>query len=149
MTDELELRIIAYLEGELGPEETRALERELAQPEVALLFSRELLVQDCLRQLGPASPPEGLCERIEAALEIDEPRAKQRERMNALRALLRGSGWMVRVPALALAGAGRSFEPTAMGVSTLRYALGSLATRHKPREPKPSLWRRLLPGGKG
>ena len=77
MAEELARRLDAYLDGELETSEARRLERELASSEAARALAEELLVRDLLRALGPEAPPAGLCERIEAELQLGPERARR------------------------------------------------------------------------
>ena len=83
-TDE---RIQAYLDGTLPADETATFERELADPEVARLFSEELFLRELMRDMGP-EVPEGLVERIAASLSIAPERVERARRLPRLRAAL-------------------------------------------------------------
>jgi anti-sigma factor RsiW len=149
MSQKLEERIDAYLEGALSPEEAYRFEQELLDPEVAGLFSEALMLREMLASMPPDQPPEELIELIEATLEVE--RAEEAEpvpRFGRTRAALSGFSWMYRGPAMAVGPGGRE---TISGLGTIRYALGPLNRPSKPKAEKPPkkpLWRRLLRRGK-
>ena len=145
MSQKLEERIDAYLEGALSPEEAERFEQELLDPEVAGLFAEALMLREMLASAPPDQPPEELIELIEASLEVE--RAEEAEpvpRFGRTRAVLSSMSWMYRGPAMAVAPGGRE---AISGMGTIRYALGPLNRTAKPKPEKPPkkpLWRRIL-----
>jgi anti-sigma factor RsiW len=145
MSQELEERIDAYLEGALSPEEAERFEQELLDPEVAGLFAEALMLREMLASAPPDGPPEDLIGLIEATLEVE--RAEEAEtapRFGRTRAVLSGMSWMYRGPAMAVAPGSRE---AISGMGTVRYALGPLNRPAKPKPDKPPkkpLWRRIL-----
>jgi hypothetical protein len=149
----LEDRCDAYLEGRLSPAETARFEQDLLQERVARAFREALILRELLSTVGPDAPEEQLIARIEAALDLDagQDHAEARRRLPRLRAAMSGLGWIVRGPAQALqAETARTYATREVvgGFSTMRYALGPLATssrepQPKP-QPKPAWWRRVL-----
>ena len=145
MSQKLEERIDAYLEGALSPEEADRFERELLDPEVAGLFAEALMLREMLASMPPDQPPEELIEQIEATLEVERAEeAARAPRFGRTRAALEGFSWMYRGPAMAVGSGGRE---TVSGLGTIRYALGPLNRPAKPKTEKPPkkpLWRRIL-----
>ncbi len=153
MNQELDDRIEAYLDGLLSGEQAAAFERELTRPEVATAFSETLALRGLLAEAPPEQPPAGLIEQIEQALGVapgatGAPRRPERsgeQRLPRARAALRGLGWSLRGPALALANAAPttaardSAAAAGQGLRTVRYALGPLqrgrAEAEKPPQP--------------
>ena len=145
MSQKLEERIDAYLEGALPPEEAERFEQELLDPAVAGLFAEALMLRELLAGAPPDRPPEELIERIEASLEVQRAEdAKPVPRFGRTRVVLSGMSWMYRGPAMAVAPGG---SEALSGLGTIRYALGPLNRPAKPKQEKPPkkpLWRRLL-----
>lgn len=145
MSQKLEERIDAYLEGVLPPEEAERFEQELLDPDVAGLFAEALMLREMLASMPPDQPPGELIEQIEASLEVQRAEdAAPVPRFGRTRAALAGFSWMYRGPAMAVAPGGRE-ALSAMG--TIRYALGPLNRPAKPKAEKPPkkpLWRRVL-----
>jgi hypothetical protein len=105
----LELRVERYLNGELSRGETVAFEQELAQPRLGEAFREILLVRELLHSAPPQGVPDGLNERIIAALEIEMGSTGALDREESVLARQKriardGAAWMFRGPAMALAG---------------------------------------------
>jgi anti-sigma factor RsiW len=145
MSQKLEERIDAYLEGALPPDEAGRFEQELLDPEVAGLFAEALMLREMLASAPPDQPPEELIELIEATLEVERvEEAEPAPRFGRTRAALSGMSWVYRGPAMAVVPGGRE---ALSGMSTIRYALGPLNRPSKPKTEKPPkrpLWRRIL-----
>ena len=75
MEMELDLKIESYLDGTLGPEETRSFEAELTRPEVAHAFSQALLIRTTFR--APVDMPDDLADRVADAIGAAEDRVKE------------------------------------------------------------------------
>jgi hypothetical protein len=143
---ELDERIERYLDGELAPSESYALERELAEPGGREALSSSLLLREALRDAGPAEPPVGLENRILEALAVERvslvpapeaqwpagDRGPEREGAWAsARAAAGGMSYVWRGPALAAAGlaAGNVGGAGALnGLANARWVLGPLAS---------------------
>jgi hypothetical protein len=92
MSDELCQRIGAYLDGDLSPDDSRAVERELLRPEAQRALAEELLLREFLRTQPPDRAPAGLCDRISEALEAElEHERQRRPERGAERAAERGA----------------------------------------------------------
>jgi len=145
MSQKLEERIDAYLEGALSPEEAERFEQELLDPQVAGLFAEALMLREMLAGMPPDQPPGELIELIEESLDVQRAEdAAQVPRFGRTRAVLSAMSWMYRGPAMAVAPGGRE---ALSGMGTIRYALGPLNRPAKPKEekkPKKPLWRRVL-----
>ena len=137
MSPDLVERVDAYLEGRLSLEETRAVEALLVDPEVAAVLAEQLAIRALLSELPGDAAPADLADRVIEALGM-EAAAPIQERRPAS-----SSGAMIGGLRLALTGPGspRGGRAALSGLSTLRYALGPLASE---RAPKPPLWRRAL-----
>ena len=130
--------------------------------ELARLLSEELMLRELLGSMPPDGAPEGLAQRIEAAMLLGkaplaraDPDRGSRGRVSAvmgqLGLALGGASWSVRGPAMALGPAGNNTGGRAVmdGMSTARYALGPLAGGLERRVVRPAikkkpLWRRAL-----
>lgn len=154
---ELDERIERYLDGELAPSESYALERELAEPGGREALSSSLLLREALRDVGPAEPPVGLEHRILEALAVERvslvpeaeaewpagDRGTEREGAWAsARAAAGGMSYAWRGPALAAAGlaAGNVGGAGALnGLANARWVLGPLASMVSAEsEPEPA-----------
>jgi hypothetical protein len=124
-------RIERYLDGLLDEEKTRDFEQDLLKADVAALFREVLLMRELLRELPPAEPPEGLVERIEAALAV-APALQQASEIKSKEKT--GGFWSVlkagfRWPGYSLAGMSSGTETlknSVSGMRTIGYALGPL-----------------------
>lgn len=149
-SEELELLVESYLDGQLSPADTAAFERRLLEPAVSEAFGEALMLRALLADMPPDQAPEELVASLEAALVADVRLAQKAARLPRLRAAMSGLSWMVRGPAQALpaAAAATSTQPSAVrgGMSTLRYALGPLGQGQRQAAATPSKpwWRRLL-----
>lgn len=151
-SEQLELLVESYLDGLLSPQQAAQFERRLLEPAVADAFRESLMLRALLADMPPDQAPEELVAALEAALVTDVRLARKAARMPRLRAALSGMSWMVRGPAQAIGATGGAQggqgDPVRHGLSTLRYALGPLATggRSPSRSPR-SWWRRALARG--
>lgn len=149
----LEQRLHDYLDGLLGPAETRETERMLAQPEVSQMLAEAIVLRELLTEAPIAGPPEGLADRIadRMGLDAEPPTAAEPPTDRApspARGAIAGASWAVK---------GHRSGPGASGawagVGTMGYTLGPLAPQarrqHKPRPTTPIWWRlgRRLTGG--
>jgi anti-sigma factor RsiW len=153
MSQKLEERIDAYLEGALPPDEAGRFEQELLDPAVAGLFAEALRLREMLASAPPDRPPEELIELIESTLEVERvEESEPAPRFGRARAALSGMSWVYRGPAMAVVPGGRE---ALSGMSTIRYALGPLNRPAKPKKPSSKkrsraaktaepLWRRIL-----
>lgn len=130
--DTLDAQIEDYLDGMLTAAETRALEARLVEPEVHALLSEALALRSLLTELPADAVPEGLTERIEAALGVAEVAPA---RFPRLRAALSGAAWAVRGPSHATPG--EELAPVALAATPFNMLL----PRRAPSRP---LWRRVL-----
>ncbi len=162
MTTEHDMELIdrceAYLEGVLSPEATSAFERDLARPEVAEVFREALLLRELIRASTADQVPEGLEERIAESLGLDPETVKEKlrtARFVRTRTALRDMSWMVRGPAMAMAGVQVGAKPgdTARqvrdGLSTVRFAAAPVEMvrprgESEPKKKGPPLWQRAL-----
>lgn len=107
----LELRLDAYLDGQLSPAETRETERMLVDPDVAAALAEALALREIMTMAAEA-PPEGLADRIIEALGVEAPPAEpyprdaRGARLARTRNALYGASWMMR-PAGGVARPGR------------------------------------------
>jgi anti-sigma factor RsiW len=145
----LDMRIEAYLDGTLSPEETRAFEAELAAPAVSRAFSEALLIRTLFR--SPVELPEGLVDRVAQAIgaaaaeETGAPEARQ----GTVRAVLGSLEWIVRGPAMAVPPRSGTGSATLSGLRTIRFALAPVnllfAGKEKSEQQSPlKRWGRVL-----
>lgn len=138
----LDERIEDYLDGLMTSREARAFEEALLDPDVATALHEALALRSLLAALPPDDAPEGLTDRIEAALGVTSAAVAaraRRERVPRLRAALAGAAWAFRGPALLANAAG------ADGMRTVAYAAAPLPRRAPTDDaPRPALWRRVL-----
>ena len=124
-------RIESYLDGLFDEAETRRFERDLLKEDVAVLFREVLLMRELLGELPPAEPPEGLVNRIEAALAVapDRQKASEMQSREETRgfwsALKIGFRWPGYSKA-GMAGGTEAFNSAVSGIRTIGYALGPL-----------------------
>lgn len=128
---DLETLVEDYLDGMLSAAETRAFEARLVEPGVQSLLAEALALRSLLTELPADEVPDGLVDRIEAALGVGESEAK---RFPRLRAALSGAAWAVRGPSHATSGE---------ELAPLSLAATPVAMLMPKREPRP-LWRRVL-----
>jgi hypothetical protein len=147
-------RIESYLDGLLDEAETHRFEQDLLKEDVAALFREVLLMRELLGELPPAEPPEGLVNRIEAALAVAPARQRafdthiQEEPTGFWSALKSGFRW----PGYSMsgvAGGTDALKGALSGMRTVGYALGPLrAPLHKGvaaiRQTGPPLWKSAL-----
>lgn len=131
--DTLDRCIEDYLDGMLTPTETRAFEARLVEPEIATLMAEALALRSLLTELPADEVPDGLTDRIEAALGVAEV-ASRFPRFPRLRAMWSGASWAVRGPSHATSG--DELAPVALAATPVVMWLPK-------REPRP-LWKRLL-----
>lgn len=131
MDHDLEMRVEDYLDGMLTPAETRAFEARLVEPEVAALLAEALALRSLLTELPADDVPDGLTDRIEAALGVAEAAPR---RFPRLRAMWSGASWAVRGPSHATSG--DELAPMALAATPVVMLLPK-------REPRP-IWKRLL-----
>ena len=130
-------RIEAYLAGRLGLAGTARLESELLERgEVARLFSEELMMRELLGSMPPDHAPDGLTDRIEAALPLGV--APPMSAAQAVEEARRGNAVLEKL-GLALGGAAWSLRGPAMALSPIS---GNLERRRAEAPPKKPLWRR-------
>jgi hypothetical protein len=144
-------RIENYLDGILDEAETHRFEQDLLKEDVAALFREVLLMRELLGELPPVEPPEGLVNRIEAALAVAPARPKavatpsREETTGFWSALKTGFRW----PGYSMAGGTEALKGSLSGMGTIGYALGPLRTPlHKGvaaiRQASAPLWRSAL-----
>lgn len=137
----LDEQVEDYLDGVMTSREARAFEETLLDPHVATALHEALALRSLLAALPPDDAPEGLTDRIEAALGVATGAVTARERqarVPRLRAALSGAAWAFRGPALLANPAG------ADGMRTVGYVTSPLPRRDAEPAPRPALWRRLL-----
>jgi hypothetical protein len=124
-------RIERYLDGLLDEAQTHRFEQDLLMEDMAALFREVLLMRELLGELPPAEPPEGLVNRIEAALAVAPARQKavetpsRQETTGFWFALKTGFRWPgYSMPALA--GGAEALKSALSGIRTIGYALGPL-----------------------
>lgn len=147
-------RIESYLDGLLDEEETHRFEQDLLKEEIAAIFREVLLMRELLGELPPAEPPEGLVNRIEAALAV-APAPQKASKMqsqegasgfwSAIKAGFRWPGYSLA----GMAGGTDALKSSVSGIHTIGYALGPLrAPLHKGiaaiRQAGTPLWRSAL-----
>lgn len=124
-------RIESYLDGLLNDAETHRFEQDLLKEDVAALFREVLLMRELLGELPPAEPPEGLVDRIEAALAVAPARQKAFEMQSreettgfwsALKTAFRWPGYSMS----GMAGGAEALKSALSGIGTIGYALGPL-----------------------
>ena len=124
-------RIERYLDGLLDEEKTRHFEQDLLKEDVAALFREVLLMRELLGELPPIEPPEGLVQRIEAALSVaptsrKAPEIQSEEKPHGFwPALKAGFRWPVYSMAGMPGGTG-VLRNSVNGLRTIGYALGPL-----------------------
>jgi hypothetical protein len=147
-------RIESYLDGLLDETQTHRFEQDLLKEDVAALFREVLLMRELLGELPPDEPPEGLVDRIEAALAVAPARQKAVEIQSreettgfwtALKAGLSWPGYSVS----AVAAGSEGLQSALSGMRTIGYALGPLRTPvHKGvaaiRQAGAPLWKSAL-----
>lgn len=132
MTQSLQDRIDAYLNGLLSEEETKRFEQDLLKEDVAGEFREALLMRELLNNLPPDSPPPGLIARIEASLALGSVTASREiksKQTSSLGRIINAFGWGLRWPGYALAGmSGGSgvLKNSFSSINTVRYSLGPL-----------------------
>ncbi len=113
MSIELEEMIEAYLEGGLDEEQALAFELSLSDPQTSRAFSEAIMLRDLLTHLPPDQPPWELILKIESSVQDQIKTSKAMNtrdektpafRNTAIRAVLRGTGWSLRGPAMVLCG---------------------------------------------
>lgn len=129
----IEGQIEEYLDGFMTPREARAFEARLMEPEVARVLSECLALRSLLAELPPSEAPDGLTDRIEAALGVAESEPR---RFPRLRAALSGVAWAVKGPSKVAPGE----ELAPIGLATAPF--GVFRGREKPA-PRP-MWKRVL-----
>ena len=124
-------RIESYLDGLLDEVQTHRFEQDLLKQDVAALFREVLLMRELLGELTPAEPPEGLVNRIEAALAVAPAGQKAFERKSreattgfwsALKSGFRWPGYSMS----GMAGGTEALKSSLSGIGTIGYALGPL-----------------------
>ena len=139
-----------YLDGSLSRLEALEFESDLARlPEVAEALTAALALRELLQLVPPLRPPEGLEDRIIAALPLrkTESARKSSRSFGSVRAALDGLSWSFRGPATVLGSAFGGALPVAAGVAQLRWSFGTLGSGHTepaPKPPRTPLWRRAL-----
>ncbi|MFN3196940.1 MAG: hypothetical protein ACE366_00795 [Bradymonadia bacterium] len=133
---DLARRLDDYLDGRLSHEETRITERLLIEPEIADALAEAIALRELLSHVAEQlSPPEGLDDRIIAALGVEE----EAEVLDLTEAP--AGGWVRGL----FATAGMMVQGSRSGVSNMGYALASFSfwpSKEKP--PRRPLWRRAL-----
>ncbi len=98
----LDLRIEEYLDGTLDPNEAKALEAQLANPEVAAAFSEAILIRTLLK--SRVELPHGLVDQVADILITGAVKEEEAvERVGATRAIADGFSWAWKGPAQVLA----------------------------------------------
>lgn len=128
---DVETLVEDYLDGMLSAHETRVFEARLVEPEVQGLLAEALALRSLLTELPADALPDGLTDRIEAALGVAETSNK---RFPRLRAALSGAAWAVRGPSHATSG--DELAPLSLAATPVSMLMPR-------REPRP-LWRRVL-----
>jgi hypothetical protein len=132
MTQSLQDRIDAYLNGLLSEEETNRFEQDLLKEDIAAEFREALLMRELLHDLPPDSPPTGLIERIEASLALDSATARREiksKQSSSFGRIINAFGWGLRWPGYALAGmSGGSgvLKDSFSSINMVGYSLGPL-----------------------
>lgn len=143
--DALDASIEDYLDGFMTPREAREFEARLTEPLVARALSEALAFRSLLSEMPPEAAPDGLTDRIEAALGVAEVAASSRA-FPRLYAAISGAAWALRGPARLAAGSQESLRPMALAATPLTAPLGAL---RPPAPARPPLWRRVLRFGSG
>jgi len=155
MTETVDDRIEAYLDGTLSGTEAAALERDLVDPRVARAFAEAVALRELLRMAPPIEPPPALVARLECTV-LGEPEpdrtASDAPVAGKLERLLPGARLSAQGLSLAFAGPADGARHALAGLAPARAVLRRLDARRRERAARTgrstpkrrAWWRRVI-----